>query len=414
MKVIIIGAGIGGSCLAHGLLKSGIDVTVFERNSRNLLGLPGYGIHINPFGQQALQECLPEKSWDSFLQKSVAVGGQSRFFDEKLHLLADVLGSHRMEGKVVDENRLSISRAELREVLLQHLDGAIRWEKTFDRYELRVDGKVDITLNDGQRHTADVLIGADASNSRVRKQLLPTFERISAGVSVIVGRTELAWAESLPNLLIDGSPNTIMSRADDSMFVSMWRAPVDTKVLPAEAEIAPFVVWAYVVADDALPLGVDKFSHKELLDLTMLRTGHFDKDLRHVIGHSELESVSLVPLKTMPRLPLWHSSAVTLIGDAVHNMTPMAGIGANTALRDARLLSRALVTVANEQVGLAEAISQYETAMRLYANEAVMQSLTNAHNAVSRSRLKRTVFRTLLRLAERFPGLERQLFPPAR
>jgi len=414
MKVIIIGAGIGGCCLAHGLLQNGINVKVFERSARELLGLPGYGIHINPFGQQALQECLPQKNWKTFLEKSVAIGGHSRFYDEKLRLLADILGSHWMGGKVIDESRLSISRAELREIMLQGLDSAIQWEKTFDRYELRADGRVDVCLHDGERHTADVLVGADASNSRVRKQLLPTFERISAGVSVIVGRTPLVWADCLPNLLIDGSPNTIVSRADDSMFVSMWRAPVDTKVPVAEAEIAPFIVWAYVVAEDALPLGVPTFSQRELLDLVILRAGHFDEGLKKVMFHSELESISLVPLKTMPRLPLWQPSIVTLIGDAVHNMTPMAGIGANTALRDARLLSNALVTVANGRAGLEEAISKYETAMRLYANEAVTQSLSNARNAVSPSRLKRMAFRTMLQLAEAFPGLKRKIFPPAK
>ena len=31
MQVIIIGAGLGGLCLAHGLKKAGIEVYVFER-----------------------------------------------------------------------------------------------------------------------------------------------------------------------------------------------------------------------------------------------------------------------------------------------------------------------------------------------------------------------------------------------
>jgi 2-polyprenyl-6-methoxyphenol hydroxylase-like FAD-dependent oxidoreductase len=139
MKVIIVGAGIGGCCLAHGLLQDGIEVKVFERNPRDLDGLPGYGIHINPFGQQALQDNLPERNWKSFVEKSVPIGGHNQFFDEKLRLLADISGSHLIDGKIIDESRMSISRAELREILLLGLSGevgvasVIQWEKAFDR-----------------------------------------------------------------------------------------------------------------------------------------------------------------------------------------------------------------------------------------------------------------------------------------
>jgi pyruvate/2-oxoglutarate dehydrogenase complex dihydrolipoamide dehydrogenase (E3) component len=34
MKVLIIGGGVGGLCLAHGLLKTGIEVQVFEQQVR--------------------------------------------------------------------------------------------------------------------------------------------------------------------------------------------------------------------------------------------------------------------------------------------------------------------------------------------------------------------------------------------
>ena len=36
MKVLIIGGGAGGLCLAHGLLKTGIEVQVFEQQVREI------------------------------------------------------------------------------------------------------------------------------------------------------------------------------------------------------------------------------------------------------------------------------------------------------------------------------------------------------------------------------------------
>jgi 2-polyprenyl-6-methoxyphenol hydroxylase-like FAD-dependent oxidoreductase len=66
---------------------------------------------------------------------------------------------------------------------------------------------------------------------------------------------------------------------------------------------------------------------------------------------------------------------VTVIGDAVHSMTPAGGIGANTAVRDSALLGRLL----REAGGYREGVTaEYEKGMRVYASEAVHQSYTTA------------------------------------
>ena len=101
----------------------------------------------------------------------------------------------------------------------------------------------------------------------------------------------------------------------------------------------------------------------------------------------------------------WPASRVTLLGDAVHNMTPMAGIGANTALRDARLLASKLASARRETP--VTAIGQYETAMRKYGFAAVRLSLRNARQATS-GPISRTAFRAMLRATNTLPPLKRQ------
>ena len=89
-------------------------------------------------------------------------------------------------------------------------------------------------------------------------------------------------------------------------------------------------------------------------------------------------------------------------------MTPMAGIGANTALRDADQLRRALTT-ARDPV---HAIATYENAMRDYANHALALSTRNAINAALATPANRAVFRTLLRVGSHIPALRRKMFGP--
>jgi hypothetical protein len=66
---------------------------------------------------------------------------------------------------------------------------------------------------------------------------------------------------------------------------------------------------------------------------------------------------------------------VTLLGDAVHAMTPTLGRGANLAMRDAALLSRHLKAVAAGQQALAEALAEYEAELVRYGFDVVRESV---------------------------------------
>jgi 2-polyprenyl-6-methoxyphenol hydroxylase-like FAD-dependent oxidoreductase len=71
-------------------------------------------------------------------------------------------------------------------------------------------------------------------------------------------------------------------------------------------------------------------------------------------------------------VPEWKNEPrVTVIGDAVHAMTPAGGNGANTAMRDSALLGRLLGEAGGYKEGVTEA---YEREMRGYASGMVKQS----------------------------------------
>ena len=69
---------------------------------------------------------------------------------------------------------------------------------------------------------------------------------------------------------------------------------------------------------------------------------------------------------------------MTLLGDAIHATTPVGGTGANTALRDAALLTGCLTEVHCGRTALLPAIARYEEQMRDYGFAAARRSLQGA------------------------------------
>src|SRR5580698_1637789 len=93
-----------------------------------------------------------------------------------------------------------------------------------------------------------------------------------------------------------------------------------------------------------------------------------------MIELSELGTLNSINIRTSVPLERWPSSRVTLLGDAVHTMTPGRGVGANTALEDAALLCKRLVEVHNGKRDLLEAIHSYEGDMLQYSRHVVLES----------------------------------------
>jgi len=414
MRVLIIGAGLGGLTLLHGLRRAGQDARVYERSADQGAQPVSYGIHLDADGLRALHDSLPTDNWKRIDAAGVPAPLIIRFHDPHRGVLATV--DKRFPEHATDPvtKRRAISRGKLRDALLHGTqDGVaaeplVHWGKTFTRYELHDDG-VRAFFDDGTHADGDILIGADGSNSRVRHQRLPDLRRHDLGILNIAGRVPLAGAvaAALPGELVDGGINNVVPARTGWMFLSTW-ATGDPDTIDVSEGATQYVIWAWAAAETSYPQGVRDLDGTQLKRIVTERIEDWTAPLRTLVDATNPSTITTVPLRTMPQLPNWTPSRVTLLGDAIHNMTPMAGIGANTALRDADQLRRALITPADPIDG----IGTYETAMRDYANRALKLSTRNATNAALATPVNRAAFRTLLRAGTHIPALQHKMFGP--
>jgi 2-polyprenyl-6-methoxyphenol hydroxylase-like FAD-dependent oxidoreductase len=435
-SVLIVGGGIGGLCLAHGLVQAGIGVQVAERTHARTDWLQGYRIHIGPGGSRALHACLPAAAWARFC---ATVSDEAATFSFRTEQLAPLLVVTTERADDPAEQHHGISRIALREVLLDGLDDVVTFGRVFDRYEILADGRVRAHFADGTTAEADLLVGADGANSRVRGQLLPHARRLDTGVLAIAGKHPLTGDDGLPSELLAG-PTTVLPPGPGGMFTAVWRgdrtraAGSQQGHLPATGSqqgdipeiewqqcrrpAAPtpppgvlfdtttdYVFWAYANAANVFP-PLDGRCGPELTEVVLREIATWSPGLQQLVAGSAPETVNALRVRSAEPVTAWPTGPVTLLGDAIHNMTPMAGIGANTALRDADLLRRNLITAGTD---LTAAVADYERRMLDYGFAAVARSLRNARFAASGHPVTRRAMRGALRAVNLVPPMKRRM-----
>ncbi|MGC4748408.1 FAD-dependent oxidoreductase [Micromonospora sp. DT201] len=400
LRVLIVGGGIGGLCLAQGLRRQNVDVTVYERDRAPDARLQGYRINIEAAGSAALAECLPTNLWRELTDTAGDPGPGMGVYDERLRLMVRI-GPETHDAVAAGEH--AVSRVALRQLLLTDLDDMIRFDKEFIGYEQHRGGTVTARFADGSSATADLLVGADGARSRVRRQLLPNAgeQPITAigvgGKLPLTPRTE-AW---LPTP-ITTRKNMFLPR-QDFLFTSAFRSrrPSDTD--------ADYVMWAYVADRNALPAATAALTGKPLRDLVAARMTDWHPDLRRMVMESAPESTQQFAFAASAPVTPWPTGNVTLLGDAIHHMPPVGGLGGNAALHDARLLCHALTEISEDRTQLRPALASYEKQMLQHGFAAVAESMRNLKVATQR-REARTAVRGFFRLCGAMPPLRRAVF----
>ncbi|MGW3196084.1 FAD-dependent oxidoreductase [Streptomyces sp. NPDC001118] len=396
LHVIIAGGGLGGLALAQGLHQAGISVAVYEKDPIPAFRNQGYRIRINPDGITALKAVLTPSAFEVFAATAGTPGPRMDTFDHQLNLL------HAQELPPFPDlpggGNLAVNRMTLRQILLSGLEKTVHYGARLTHYDINVSGSVTAHFADGTSARGDVLIGADGVNSAVRKQYLPKARVVDAGLRLLYGKVRFTGDEArspLPPELL-GLWTTVVG--PQRRFVGFAPVQYREPMHQVTARLAPgvelsddsdYLACVFGARREQFPCGdaeLFAMSGAQLQALTLSLVEGWHPQLIETVARQDPASIFPVSVRTSIPIAAWETTAVTLLGDAIHVMSPAIGVGANTALRDARVLTDRLLQAAGGRP-LAEALHAYEDEMRGYGFDAVRDSAARGHRLVGQDPL---------------------------
>ena len=404
LNVLIIGAGLGGLTLAQSLRSSGIECQIYERDHSPWDRPQGYRLHLDGDAINAAREVLPAELRQVFEATSQHTAPYTTILKPDLSVVKriftdDDLGQDVWPAREGQPEHFNVDRATLRQILLAGLEDRIHYAKRLVRYQ-ELDGEVVAHFEDGTYASGDVLVGADGIRSAVRGQRAPHAKTMNAGVVAIYGRVAMhAVIDRLPAETL----GDIFTVAMDTNKVFLGMGSVQFPVPPDHAgqTIAGIELQQ---RDDYLVTivgGRPEFFPENLASLRSAPSAQLQSIAvatltdwpergRSILRCGDASSFFLVEMYTSIPCSMNVPVNVTLLGDAIHGMTPTLGRGANVAMRDGVTLGRALKRVADGTVALAEALASYETAMLNYGFDVVREAAETGQQRMAQALLPQT------------------------
>ncbi|KAL5334095.1 hypothetical protein BJX70DRAFT_391650 [Aspergillus crustosus] len=290
MKVIIIGAGLGGLACAIACRRENLDVIVLERssNAREI----GAGIQIPPNGARIIKDF-------GLLKNVLEKGSVVQHVDFRRYDTGRILRSMPFGEGIVEEFRVPwviIHREDFYRVLLN--------EATRLGAEIRLNAEVtdvlfegpEVVLAGGERVAGDLIIGADGLYSRTRDIILGT-------PTPPIGTGDLAYRATFKREQLDALNDNDVTELCQKTAITSWLGPDKHSIF-------------YPVR------GGKEFN------LVLLRPDNLEQGTRRIKGDVEEMRESYGP--------------VALLGDACHPTLPYQAQGAAMAVEDGFALGKLL------------------------------------------------------------------------
>jgi 2-polyprenyl-6-methoxyphenol hydroxylase-like FAD-dependent oxidoreductase len=353
---IIVGGGIGGLASALALQKNGFSSEIYERDLNFESRRQGYSLTIQKNGFAALEKLGMGEHVQKMGAESIIFGtytynnfGELIFSKPKTHN-----NRHHFSN-------FAVPRQSLRACLINELKkDTIHWNKEITRYEAIPDdpNHVRILFSDNTSTLGRAIIGCDGVRSSIRKQMLGD-DLNYLGVWAINGISphhENPFLRNQTIQMIDGKSRLFIKPY--SVDKCMWQL---TFKVPRNDEI-----YHQLYQTDL----------EGLLNQAKYVTNNWHESIATLMNDTPACEVRAGPIYDRDPLEMIEKdmACVTMLGDAVHPMSPFKGQGANQALIDAVSLVKCLVEHKGEDGGVEKAFTEFETEMLHRSRNYILRS----------------------------------------
>ncbi|MBF9142089.1 FAD-dependent oxidoreductase [Hymenobacter properus] len=358
-QVAIVGGGPGGLTLARLLQQQGAAVRVYERDRSRRERVQGGTLDLHD--ESGLAALRTAGLLDAFRAHYRPGADRLRLTDKHATVALDQHADASADTFGDAAFRPEIDRGPLRHILLDSLQpGTVVWDSQLVAVQPLGAGW-QLTFQGGATATADILIGADGANSKIRPLLTP-IRPFYSGVTIVEG-TVYDSVQNAPQLHALTKGGKIFALDD-----------AKTLVVSAKGDGSlTFYTGCKMPETWARDSGIDFADAAEVRAWFRQEFAGWDKIWEELFASETTRCVPR-PQYCMPLDQTWPAQPnLTLLGDAAHLMPPYAGEGVNMAMLDALELSECLTC---EQFPTVQAaIAHYEQHMRQRASAVAQETL---------------------------------------